>query len=161
VNAAWTRGNPASQGYCLPDGQLRALRFAVRFSTGLCLPLLAAALLLESPLMLLGLAAIGAVAGFTPRHPFDLLWNHGVRAVAPRAPELPRNPRRRRHAFKLGGAMALVVAGLFAIDLTTPALVLGSLLLCAATIATVFNFCIPSELMTRLERRGRRRPLPA
>ena len=161
MNAAWMRGNPASQGYCLPDGQLRSLRFAVRFSTGLCLPLVAAALVLESPIMLLGLAAIGAVAGFTPRHPFDLLWNHGVRALARRAPELPPNPRRRRHAFKLGGVMVLVVAGLFAVGLPSAALVLGGLLLCACASATVLNFCVPSELMARLERRSRRQPIPA
>lgn len=159
MNAAWMRGNPVSQGYCLSDSQMRSLRFAVRFPTALCLPLVAVALVVESPVVLLGLAAIAAVAGFTPRHPFDLLWNRGVRALARRAPELPPNPRRRRHAFKLGGLMLLVVAGLFAVGLPTAALVLGGLLLCACTSATVLNFCIPSEAMARLERRSRRQPM--
>jgi hypothetical protein len=159
VNAAWMRGNPASQGYCLSDGQLRSLRFAVRFPTALCLPLVAVALVVESPVALLGLAAIAAVAGFTSRHPFDLLWNHGVRALARRAPELPPNPRRRRHSFKLGGVMLLVVAGLFAVGLPTAALVLGGLLLCACASATVLNFCVPSGILARLERRGSRQPM--
>jgi hypothetical protein len=151
----WFRGNPASQGYCLPDDQLRALRFAVRFPTGLCLPLVVTALVLRSPVMLVGLAGIGAVAGFTPRHPFDLLWNGAVRRLVRGAPEVPPNPRRRRHAFKLGTGLLLVLAGLVAADMTTPALVLGVMLIAACTSATVLNFCVPSEALALLERRRR------
>jgi hypothetical protein len=153
--ASWFRGNPASQGYCLADEQLRALRFAVRFPTALCLPLVVAALALQSPVMLVGLAGIAAVAGFTPRHPFDLLWNRALRRLVRTAPELPPNPRRRRHAFKLGGGLLLALAGLVAAGLTSPALVLGAMLIAACTSATVFNFCVPSEALALLEQRRR------
>ena len=51
------------------------------------------------------------VAGFTPRHPFDLLWNYGVRHVVG-GPALPPNPTRRRHAFKIGTVWLLAVGGL-------------------------------------------------
>src|SRR3954447_23007093 len=153
TSASWFRGNPVSQGYCLADDQLRALRFAVRFPTALCLPLVVTALVLESPLMLVGLAGIATVAGFTPRHPFDLLWNRGVRTLVPSAPHLPPNPRPRRHAFKLGGALLLAVAGLVAVGATTAALVLGGILIVACTSATVLNYCVPSAALALLERR--------
>jgi hypothetical protein len=153
--ASWFRGNPASQGYCLADEQLRSLRFAVRFSMALCLPLVVVAVALQSAVMLVGLAGIAAVAGFTPRHPFDLVWNGVVRRLVRAAPQLPPNPRRRRNAFKLGGVMSLVVAGLFAVGLTTPALALGAMLIAACACATVFNFCVPSETLALLERRSR------
>jgi len=53
--------------------------------------------------MVFALSAIGVVAGFTARHPFDHLWNYAVRRVVG-GPSLPPNPTRRRHAFKIATA---------------------------------------------------------
>ena len=100
------------------------------------------------------LVPIGAVAGWTPRHPFDLIWNHGLRHLA-RAPELPPNPVRRRHAFKLATIWLAVVAALFATDATTAALVLGGALVAVCSLVTATNFCIPSTLLAWVN--GRRR----
>src|SRR5919109_2251652 len=105
----WMSRNLATQGYRLGAEERRRLRLGLRFPTGLCLALVVTALVLESPAMLAALAGIGLVAGFTPRHPFDLLWNHGLRHLSA-APPLPPNPARRRHAFKLGTAWLLTVA---------------------------------------------------
>lgn len=127
----------------------------MRFPTALCLPLVVAALALQSPVMLLGLAGVAVVAGFTPRHPFDLLWNSAVRRLVRSAPRLPPNPRRRRHAFKLGGGLLIALAGLVAAGMTTPAVVLGAMLIAACTSASVLNFCLPSEALALLERRRR------
>jgi len=96
----WTQSNLATQGYCLSGDQARALRVGLRFPTALCLALVVTGLALESALMIALLVPIGAVSGWTRRHPFDLIWNHGLRHVAG-APELPPNPARRRHSFKL------------------------------------------------------------
>ena len=148
----WVHRNLAVQGYCLSRQEAAGLRVALRFATGLCLPLVATGLALESPAMLLALSGIGLVAGFTPRHPFDLLWNHGVRHLL-RAPALPPNPVRRRHAFKMGTAWLLAVAALFAADLSTAAVALGGLLVAACTLVTATNFGVPSSLLSLLERR--------
>jgi hypothetical protein len=91
-------------------------------------------------------------AGFTPRHPFDLLWNHGVRPLVG-GPELPPNPTRRRHAFKIGTVWLLVVAVLLAVGSTVAALALGGLLLAACATVTATNLCLPSEALAWLERR--------
>jgi hypothetical protein len=149
------RENLTTQGYRLSDPERRRLWLGLRFPTSLCLALVITALALESPLMLVVLAGIGLIAGFTPRHPFDLLWNHGLRHLTG-APELPANPPRRRHAFKLATAWLLAVAALFAAGYDVAALSLGLVLLGVCGLVTATNFCIPSTLLARWERHRHR-----
>jgi hypothetical protein len=144
--------NARTQGYCVSSEELRSLRIGLRFSTGLCLALVATALALQSAAMVATLAGIGLVAGFSRRHPFDHLWNAAVR-YAFRAPPLPTNPTRRRHAFKLATVWLAVVAGLFAAGASTAALVLGGALIAACSAVTILNLCIPSEALAWWERR--------
>jgi hypothetical protein len=141
---AWMRGNLTNQGYCLSDAERRELSTGLRFSTGVCLALVVTALVLQSALMVFILACIGVVAGFTARHPFDHLWNHAVRHAVG-APELPSNPPRRRHAFKIATAWLLVVGALLASGATTAGLILGGLLVAACATVTTANLCLPSE----------------
>jgi hypothetical protein len=157
---AWTRGNLTTQGYCLSDAERRELWLGLRFSTGLCLSLVLTALVLESGPLLFVLSGIGAIAGFTARHPFDHLWNHGVRHVFA-APPLPPNPTRRRDAFKVGTAWLILVGALISVGAITAGLALGGLLLAACATVTVTNLCLPSETFAWWERRSRRREVVA
>jgi hypothetical protein len=152
---SWTHANLNTQGYRLSAADARALRVGLRFPTALCLALVVTGLALESALMIALLVPIGAVAGWTPRHPFDLLWNHGLRNLA-RAPELPPNPTRRRHAFKLATIWLAAVAALFAAGAATAALVLGGVLMAVCSFVTVTNFCIPSTMLAWLDGRRKR-----
>jgi hypothetical protein len=156
----WMHENLSTQGYRLSDAERRRLWFGLRFPTGLCLALVITALALESAPMLVLLSGIGLIAGFTPRHPFDLLWNHGLRHVAA-APELPPNPPRRRHAFKLATVWLLGVAALFGAGYDVAALALGLVLVGVCGLVTATNFCIPSTLLAWWERRRRREALSA
>ena len=76
----------------LPEDRTRATLFA-----GAAIPdralsrLVVIGLALQSAVLILALVPIGAVAGWTRRHPFDLIWNHGLRHLSG-APELPPNP---------------------------------------------------------------------
>jgi hypothetical protein len=144
--------NLATQGYSLSDAQCRELALGLRFATGLCLALVTVALVLESPALVFALSAIGLVAGFSARHPFDHLWNRMVRHVV-RAAALPPNPTRRRHAFKLATVWLMGVGVLFASGAATAALILGGLLLAACAIVTATNLCLPSEALAWWERR--------
>jgi len=151
----WMHDNLSTQGYCLSGSQSRRLWLGLRFPTGLCLGLVITALALESPVMLVALSGIGLIAGFTSRHPFDLLWNYGLRHLV-RAPELPPNPPRRRHAFKLATVWLLALAGLFAAGQDVAALSLGAVLVGVCGLVTVTNFCVPSTLLAWWERRHQR-----
>ena len=159
--SAWMRGNLTTQGYCLSEDERRRLSLALRFSTGTCLPLVITALVLESSAMIFALSGVGLIAGFGRRHPFDLVWNYGVRHLTGGGPALPLNPTRRRHAFKIATVWLLAVGLLLAAGATTVALVLGGLLVAACATVTTTNFCIPSELFAWWERRLRRRRLRA
>ena len=138
--------NLAVQGYCLSAAEAAKLRVGLRFPTALCLALVITGLVLESSVLILALVPIGAIAGWTRRHPFDLLWNHGLRLLV-NAPELPPNPTPRRHAFKLATAWLLAIDVLFAAGQATAALVLGGVLVAVCGLVTATNFCIPSTLL--------------
>jgi hypothetical protein len=142
--------NLVVQGYCLSGQERKRLRLGLRFSTGACVALAGLALALQSAPLLVTLSVIGGVAGLAPRHPFDLLWNHGVRHAFG-APPLPLTPARRRHAFKLGAVWLLAVAILFATGLSIAARALGGILLAACGLVTTTNFCLPSFLLSLLD----------
>ena len=148
----WMRSNLTTQGYCLSDAERRELWLGLRFSTGACLVLVVTALALESPVMVFVLSGVGLVAGFTARHPFDYVWNHGVRHAVG-GPALPPNPAPRRHAFKVATACLLLVGVLLSAGATTIALVLGGLLVAACSMVTAVNLCLPSEVLARWQRR--------
>lgn len=149
----WMDANLATQGYCLTKTESRELAVGLRFATGVCLTLVITALVIGSPIIFAGLALIGLAAGFGRRHPFDYVWNGVVRHVL-HAPALPPSPTRRRHAFKVATAMLLVVAGLLAVGATTAALVVGVMLVAACTAVTAINFCVPSVLISLVDRRA-------
>lgn len=146
------------QGYSLTAAESRALRLGLRFPTALCLALVVTGLALQSAALILALVPVGAIAGWTRRHPFDLIWNHGLRHLSG-APELPPNPLPRRHAFKLATAWLLAVGLLFAFGQMTAGLVLGAVMVAVCGLLTVTNFCIPSTLLgIWWHRRGGRPP---
>ena len=149
---AWMRANLTTQGYCLTDSQRRELAVGLRFSTGTCLALVVVALALRSAVLVFALSAVGLVAGFTARHPFDHVWNHAVRQIVG-GTLLPPNPRRRRDALKVGTAWLGIVGVLFAAGATTVGLILGGLLVAACGTVTATDLCLPSEMFAGLERR--------
>jgi len=155
---AWMNTNLGTQGYSLTREESRRLALGLRFPTAVCWVLVATGVALESAPLLAALSVIGAVAGVAPRHPFDYVWNHAARHLF-RAPAVPPNPMRRRHAFKVATVMLVALSALIAAGLPTAGLVLGVMLLAACAAVTVFNFCVPSALMALWARRpGEVRP---
>jgi hypothetical protein len=146
VTPDWTEANLGVQGYCLTADEARTLRWGLRFPTALCLAIVVTGLVLQSAVLILALVPIGVIAGWTRRHPFDLIWNHALRHLSG-APELPPNPRPRRHAFKLATVWLLAVGILFAFDQMTAGLVLGAVLVAVCGLVTITNFCVPSTLL--------------
>jgi hypothetical protein len=140
---SWTERNLAVQGYCLTSEESHALRWGLRFPPALCLGFVVTGLALQSAVLIFALVPIGAVAGWSRRHPFDLIWNHGLRHLT----ELPPNPTPRRHAFKLATFWLLAVGLLFAVGQATAALILGGVMVAVCGLLTATNFCIPSTLL--------------
>ena len=152
MTGSWTEANLAIQGYRLRADETHALRWGLRFPTALCLALVVTGLALQSAVLILALVPIGAVAGWTSRHPFDLIWNRGLRHLA-KAPALPPNPTQRRHAFKLATFWLLAVGVLFAFGQETAGVVLGTVLVGVCGLVTATNYCIPSTMLGVWRRR--------
>ena len=151
---AWMRANLAKQGYCLSDQDSRRLWLGLRFSGALCMTLVTTGLVLASPALIFALSGLGLVASFGPYHPFDYVWNHGVRRLVG-GPPVPRTARGRRFGFRVATAWLFAVGVLLAAGATTAGIVAGVLLLAACTPFTLLNLCIPSAALSWWERRAK------
>jgi len=80
------------QGFDTADVQeLARVAPWLRLAFGLCTVLGGLGTVLASPPILLALALLAALAAASPVHPFDLIYNHGVRHLTGTGP-LPSSP---------------------------------------------------------------------
>jgi len=132
------------QGYgCETDDALASTQLWLRFSPGLCATIAALGTALASPAVLWGLmvfAVLGAVLTF---HPFDLIYNYGIRRLT-RTPELPRNGAPRRFACAMASVWLLATGALFQAGFDPAGYVLGGALVATAGLITTTHICIPS-----------------
>jgi hypothetical protein len=125
------------------DGTLARTQQWLRFAPALCGAIAATGTALAAPAILWGLAVIAAAGAILPFHPFDLVYNLGVRRITG-GPRLPDNRAPRRFACGLGSAWLVVTGGLFAAGYDGPAYVLGAALVAVATLVATTHICIPS-----------------
>ena len=88
------------------------------------------------------LAALGAVF---PRHPFDLVYNHGVRYLTKTQP-LPLNRAPTRFACGLGSVWVAATALAFTMGPAWLGYALGGALTSVAALVSITHFCIPSAV---------------
>lgn len=117
----------------------------LRLAFGLCAVFAAVGTVLASPAILLSLAPIAALAAVFPVHPFDLLYNYGIRFLTG-TPPLPRRGAPSRFACGLGAVWLLPRAWAFAAGRPPLGYVLGALLIGVATLVSTTDICIPSLL---------------
>jgi hypothetical protein len=78
--SAITRQRLNVQGFCdLDDESLAPVASWLRMAFGMCALLAGAGTALASPPILWVLTAIATLAALFPVHPFDLIYNHGIR----------------------------------------------------------------------------------
>jgi hypothetical protein len=94
--------------------------------------------------VLLAIAATAFIGGFvTAKHPFDLIWDHGLRRFIGGSP-LPATPAPRRFACQLATPWLTAMAADYLIGAETLGLVLGVPLLLVAAVNVTTNWCLPS-----------------
>jgi hypothetical protein len=132
------------QGYaCESDETLAKTQIWLRMSPALCATIAAIGTALASPPVLWGLMIFAALGAVLPFHPFDLIYNFGIRRVTG-TPELPRNGPPRRFACGMASVWLLATGGLFYADLNITGYLLGGALVAVAALITVSHICIPS-----------------
>jgi hypothetical protein len=144
-----------AQGYVNVDrATMREVEPWLRWSPLFCATVMAIGTVLASLWVLWGLVPFAALGAIFPRHPFDLIYNYGVRHLT-RTQPLPPHGAPRRFACALASVWLIATGAAFAADLDLLGYALGgSLTIVAATVATT-HFCIPSLVYALLFGRPR------
>jgi len=123
--------------------QLARLAPWLRLAFGLCALLGGLGTVLASPAILLSLAPVAALAAASPVHPFDLIYNTGIRHLTGTGP-LPRRGAPSRFACGVGAVFLLVTAWLFSAGQMVLGYVLGGMLTVVALLVSTTDVCLPS-----------------
>jgi hypothetical protein len=142
--SATTRRRLDIQGFERVDDQaLAKVAPWLRMAFGLCAVIAGVGTLLASPTILYLLVPIAGLAALFPVHPFDLIYNHGIRYLTKTGP-LPRRGAPNRFACGMGAVWVGVTAWAFQSGGTTLGYVLGGLLTAVAVLVSTIDVCIPS-----------------
>jgi hypothetical protein len=134
------------QGFaCVDDRTLSQTHHWLRMSPALCGTIAAAGIAIASPPVLWGLAVFAALGAILPFHPFDLIYNLGVRRLTG-GPKLPANGIPRRFACGVGAVGLTGTGALFFTGLDVAGYLLGAALIATAAVVATTHFCIPSTV---------------
>jgi hypothetical protein len=144
---ATVRERIQAQGFCgLDDATYAQINYPLRLSPAICMVWAAAGTALASPTILWALAPFAALGAVLPGHPFDVLYNYGLRHLLG-TPALPRYGFRRR--FACAAATTMVIAAAWSFQAGVPVLgyVVGSWVT-AGTFANVSTgLCMPALIL--------------
>jgi hypothetical protein len=143
------------QGF-VDDGALCEVAPWLRFSPALCTVFMGAGTALALPALLWALLPVAVLGTLLPVHPFDLIYNFGLRRIT-KTPPLPRNGTPRRFACGVGGVWLTATALAFTAGATGAGYALGGVLTAVALLVSTTHICIPSmtyRLLTGGLRRG-------
>lgn len=115
----------------------------LRLAFALCAALAVIGVALASVPMLLVLAVIAGLGAASPVHPFDPIYNHGIRRFTGTGP-LPRRGAPSRFACGLGAVWLLATAWAFSASIPVLGYVLGVALCGVAALVATVDVCIPS-----------------
>lgn len=143
---AHTRKRLHIQGFdTVSDHRLAEVAPWLRLAFGLCALLAAVGTIAASPAILLALTVIAAVAAAFPVHPFDLVYNYGIRRLTGTGP-LPKRGAPSRFACGIGAVWLVVTAWAFSAGYMVAGYVLGGALTAVALLVATTDICIPSMI---------------
>ena len=131
------------QGFDTVDEQeLAPVAPWLRLAFGLCALLGGVGTLSASPTILLVLAPLAAAS---PVHPFDLIYNYGIRHLTGTGP-LPRRGVPSRVGCGMGAVLLLVTAWAFSAGHVVAGYALGGILTFVVLLVSTTDICIPSMI---------------
>ena len=125
------------------DAALAQVAPWLRLAFGLCAVMAAVGTAMASPMILLLLVPIASLAALFPVHPFDLIYNYGIRFLTGTS-ALPKRGAPSRFACGLGAVWLVVTAWVFQAGHPMVGYVLGGLLSGVGLLVSTTDVCIPS-----------------
>jgi hypothetical protein len=151
--SAVTRGRLEAQGFVgLDDHALAELGPWLRLAPGLCAAWAAVGTASGSPLVLWALVPLAALGALRQGHPFDALYNHGIRHLLGTR-RLPPYRAPRRLACAVATVWFGLTGGAFFAGASVVGYILGVVFTLMAVETTLTDFCIPSFVYGLLARR--------
>ncbi len=141
-----TRRRLNVQGLSNVDDQtLAETALWLRMAFGMCALLAGAGTALASPMILWILMLIAALAALVPVHPFDLIYNYGIRYLRKTGP-LPKRRAQTRFACGVGTVWLVATALAFHSGALIVGCILGVALTGVAVLVSTTDICIPSMI---------------
>lgn len=135
-----------TQGYCnISENHLSELAFGNRLAFMMCsIVVFIGVAMANIPL----LSAMGLIAFFgivLPYHPFDYIYNHGLRIIMKKR-KLPPRSRQIKFACTIATLWLASTIGLFYMDYMIAGYIVGGILSSLAFTVSITDICIPSLL---------------
>jgi len=139
-----------AQGYHrLSDADLSEIAFGNRFAYIPCTLILTASVATAYIPGLFAMAAVAFLSIVLPYHPFDYVYNHGLRKLLDK-PLLPPRSIQLKFACAIATLWIVSTACLFHAGLASAGYVMGGLLAAVAVTVSTTDFCLPSVIFNYL-----------
>ena len=139
-----------AQGFCgLSDATYAQINYPLRLAPGIMMLWVAVGTALAAPQILWALVPFTALGAILTGHPFDVLYNQGLRHLI-RAQELPRYGLRRRFAFAVATIMMSLAAWGFQTGVPLLGYIIGGAMVASTCLNVVTGICGPAVLAGRV-----------
>ena len=139
-----------AQGFCgLSDAIYAQINYPLRLSPGIMMVWVAVGTLLASAHILWALVPLTALGAILTGHPFDVLYNYGLRYLMG-TQKLPRYGSRRRLAFAVATTMITVAAWAFQAGVPLLGYIVGGAIVASTCLQVLTGICGPAVLAGRL-----------
>ncbi|MBW2162346.1 MAG: DUF4395 family protein [Deltaproteobacteria bacterium] len=145
----YTRKFLEIQGFNLDDEALVEIGAWMRWPYVLCASILTVGVVLASPAILWTLSTVAIATVFLPYHPFNYVYNYGVRHLTGTRP-LPPGTVQGKFSCGVGGVWLIATGAAFFTGAATVGYVLGGVLVAIATLLATTQLCIPSVIFNAL-----------
>jgi hypothetical protein len=139
-----------AQGFCgLSDATYAQINYPLRLAPAIMMAWVAVGTALGSAQILWALVPFTALGAILTGHPFDVLYNQGLRYLMG-APKLPRYGLRRRFAFAVATTMVTLAAWAFQAGVPLLGSVVGAAIATSTLVNVITGICGPAVLAGRL-----------
>jgi len=134
------------QGYDkYTDNELNDFKYGIRFAYAMCITVVATGLYFQSVYVLAFAALVAFAAVFPPYHPFDYLYNYGVRYLL-KKPVLPHRTSQGRFACGIATVWLGATLYFLVINNMIAFYLFGCSLIAVGALVAFLDICIPSMI---------------